>query len=302
MQPGPILVTGGSGQLARALQEAGGARNLRRVGRPGFDFDRLEEVPGLLRAVAPALIINAAAYTAVDRAEIEPEAADRANHQGPAVLAAYCAEAGIPLIHVSTDYVFDGLKGAPYVETDPTSPSGVYGATKLAGERAVLAGCAPSIVLRTTRVYAATGKNFVLTMLKAASRHNRLRVVADQIGNPTAAPDLAAAIMGIVDRLAGGWQAGYGGVFHAAGSGSTSWHGLACAVFQAAGSHGLAPPQVEPIATADWPTPARRPPDSRLDCGRLEAVFGQRLPDWDKSLPAIIDRVFTDASPAPVAG
>ncbi len=153
-------------------------------------------------------------------------------------------------------------------------------------------------MLRTSWVYAATGKNFVLTMLKAATRDRRLRVVADQIGCPTAAPDLAAAILGIVDRLDGGWQAGYAGVFHAAGSGSTSWHGLATATFAAASTYGLAPPEIDPIATVDWPTPARRPPDSRLDCRRLEQVFGQRLPDWQMTLPAVIAQVFTGSAAA----
>ncbi len=299
MQGGPILVTGGSGQLARALLDAAGShagqsRPVHVAGRPDFDFDQPDRLPALLAKMAPSLVINAAAYTAVDRAETEPEAADRANHLGPAMLAAYCAQAGIPLIHVSTDYVFDGLKGAPYTEADPTNPTGVYGATKLAGERAVLAACERAMVLRTSWVYGAVGKNFVLTMLNAATRNRKLRVVADQIGNPTAASDLAAAILGIVARLEDGWLPEYAGLFHASGTGSTSWHGLATAAFAAAAAHGLTPPEVEPIATADWPTPVRRPPDSRLDCRRLEQVFGQRLPPWDVTLGLVVERMFTD--------
>ncbi len=292
-----ILVIGGSGQLARALEARADGRALRRVGRPEIDFDAPDfdapdGLPAALAAAAPRLVVNAAAYTAVDKAESEPDAAMRANRDGPAALAAWGAGTGIPLIHVSTDYVFDGLKGAPYVETDPTSPGGVYGATKLAGEQAVLAACPRAIVLRTSWVYAATGRNFILTLLNAAAKTGILRVVADQTGCPTAAPDLADAILGIADRIGEGWQDGYGGVFHAAGSGATSWHGLAVALFAAAARHGMATPRIDAIATADWPTPARRPPDSRLDCGRLGRVFGLRLPDWQVALARVVDDIF----------
>lgn len=292
-----ILVIGANGQLARALAERAGHRALRCVGRPGIDFDAPDGLPATLDGVLcgdpPALVVNAAAYTAVDRAETEPEAAARSNHHGPAMLAAACARAGIPFIHVSTDYVFDGLKGAPYVETDPTSPSGVYGATKRAGEQAVLAACKQAMVLRTSWVYGAHGRNFVLTLLAAAARTDTLRVVADQFGCPTAAPELALAILAVADRLAAtGWHARYGGVFHAAGSGSTSWHGLATALFDAAAAHGMTRPAIVPITTAEWPTPVRRPPDSRLDCTRLAETFGVALPHWQDSLPCIVDQVF----------
>ena len=292
MSGGPILVTGGTGQVAHALERLAGGRAMLRVGRPGFDFDHPERVRPALREVAPSVIVNAAAYTAVDKAESEPDAADRANHLGPALLAAYCAEVGIPLIHISTDYVFDGLKGTPYVEADATSPTGVYGATKLAGERAVAASGARAVVLRTSWVYAASGRNFVLTMLNAAKKTSTLRVVADQRGCPTAADDLAAAILAIADRLATGWDDALGGVYHAAGSGEATWHGLAEAVFARAERHGLARPTVTPIATADWPTPARRPPDSRLDCGKLRLAFGLVLPDWRDSVDRTVDAVF----------
>ncbi|MBV8615893.1 MAG: dTDP-4-dehydrorhamnose reductase [Acetobacteraceae bacterium] len=281
-----ILVTGGAGQLATALAAAGGER-VRRVGRPAFDFDRPESVEAAFRAASPAVIVNAAAYTGVDAAETDAEAAFRANRDGPALLARLCAASGARLIHVSTDYVFDGLKGAPYDEADPTSPQGVYGASKLAGEQAVLAECPSAVVLRTSWVYSPTGKNFVRTMLAAARRTNRLRVVADQRGCPTTAADLADAILAVAGRLGG--QAG---VFHAAGTGWTTWHGLARATFEEAARHGLAPPEVEAIKTADWPTPARRPPDSRLDCGRLAATFGVRLPHWRDSLRATVDAIF----------
>ena len=280
------MVTGGAGQLATALAAAGGER-VRRVGRPDFDFDRPESVETVFRAAAPSLVVNAAAYTAVDAAETDAEAAFRANRDGPALLARLCAASGARLIHVSTDYVFDGLKGAPYDETDPTSPQGVYGASKLAGEEAVLRECPSAVVLRTSWVYSPTGKNFVRTMLTAARRTNRLRVVADQRGCPTTAADLANAILAVAERLDG-----RAGVFHAAGTGWTTWHGLARATFEEAARHGLAPPEVEAITTADWPTPARRPPDSRLDCGRLAAMFGVRLPHWRDSLCATVDAIF----------
>jgi len=289
-----VLVTGGSGQLATALVAAARGRSLdlRRVGRPEFDFDRPDSVTAAFAAAAPWMVINAAAYTAVDAAEADAEAARRANRDGPALLARLCAAAGAQFVHVSTDYVFDGLKGAPYVETDPTSPTGVYGATKLEGEQAVLAALPGALVLRTSWVYAASGRNFVLTILNAARKTDRLRVVADQRGCPTTAADLAAAILAIAERVATG-QAAPGGIYHAAGRGWTTWHGLACATFIEASRHGAPVPAVDAITTADWPTPARRPPDSRLDCGKLARTFGLRLPDWRQSLGRTVDAIFS---------
>ena len=293
----PILVTGGAGQLASSLDALARARGVpvSRVGRPDFDFDRPESIEAVFRVTRPSLVVNAAAYTAVDAAESDAAAADRANHAGPARLAALCAAAGVPLIHVSTDYVFDGRKPAPYVETDPTAPQSVYGATKLAGEQAVLASGAQAIVMRTAWVYSATGKNFIRTMLNAAQRiqaqgEGRLRVVADQHGCPTSADDLADAILNIVANiLSDGWQPGFGGVVHAAGAGATTWHGLAMATFEAASRHGRPIPAVDAIATAEYPTPAPRPANSRLDCTRLEHIFGQKLPPWRDSVDRVVD-------------
>ncbi len=294
LSPGSILVTGGSGQLATALMHAAGHRPLLRVGRPEFDFDRPDGVRALLHAAAPQLIINAAAYTAVDKAETDFDAAARANTDGPRILAEYCAATGIPLIHVSTDFVFDGRKGTPYVETDATCPASVYGSTKCRGEEAILATGARAVILRTAWVYAATGRNFVLTMLNAAKKTDQLRVVADQTGCPTAAVDLADAILAIVDRLAeAGWLDDWGGIYHAAGSGATTWHGLATATFEEASRYGVAVPTVTPIATADWPTPARRPADSRLDCGKLAGTFGITLPHWRDALSRTITAACT---------
>lgn len=286
-----ILVTGGTGQLATALRAAAPDR-VRLAGRPDFDFDRPETIAAAFHGAAPALVVNAAAYTAVDKAETDQEAAYRANRDGPAALAGLCAAADVPLIHVSTDYVFDGAKGAPYAETDPVSPQSVYGASKLAGEEAVLAACPRAIVLRTSWVYAPTGRNFVRTMLNLGRGRDRLSVVADQKGCPTTATDLAAAILAIADHIdVSGWRPAYAGVFHAAGTGWTTWHGLATAVFEEAARHGAPVPRIDPITTADWPTPAKRPADSRLDCGKLADVFGVALPPWRDSLRRTIDAI-----------
>ncbi len=297
----PILITGGTGQLALALEGAARAGGLPaiRIGRPAFDFDQPDSIQAGFQGVNPSLVLNAAAYTAVDAAEDDAEAAARANRDGPATLAALCAAAGIPLLHVSTDYVFDGLKGAPYVETDPTAPQGVYGATKLAGEQAVLASGARALILRTSWVYAPTGKNFVRTMLNAALKTSHLRVVADQQGCPTAAEDLAEAMIAIAARiLADGWQDAFAGIFHAAGTGSTTWHDFAVTIFAEAARHGRPIPTVEAIATADWPTRAHRPADSQLDCARLERVFGLRLPPWRESVTRTVDTLLRAAPSA----
>jgi len=283
-----VLVTGGTGQLASSLA-ARAPGEVTRVGRPRFDFDRPGTIAETFWSVQPSLVVNAAAWTGVDAAETNADAAMRANRDGPAALAALCREAHIPLIHVSTDYVFDGSKGAPYVETDATNPTGVYGASKLAGERAALDTWDRTVVLRTSWVYAALGKNFVRTMLNAALKADTLRVVGDQKGCPTTADDLADAILAIVARLRTEWKPDFAGVFHAAGEGWTTWHGLAVATFQEAARHGRPMPAVQAIATADWPTPARRPADSRLDCSKLADIFGVRMPPWRPSLARTVD-------------
>jgi dTDP-4-dehydrorhamnose reductase len=295
----PILIAGESGQLGVALGEAAPSHGLavRQFDRPVLDFDRPASIAAVFAESTPWLVINAAAYTAVDAAEDDSAAAFRANRDGPAEMARLCEAAGIPLIHVSTDYVYDGLKGSPYVESDPTAPQGVYGASKLAGDQAVLAGCSRAIVLRTSWIYSPIGKNFVRTMLSVAQRTDRLRVVADQKGCPTSAPDLADAILTIAARIAtDGWQDRYAGLYHAAGTGWTTWHDLAVATFQEAVRHRGPVPAVDPITTGEWPTRAQRPPDSRLDCGRLEAMFGLRLPPWRDGLARTIDAVFATAA------
>ncbi|MCQ8239467.1 dTDP-4-dehydrorhamnose reductase [Rhizosaccharibacter radicis] len=293
---GPVLVTGGSGQVATSLERLGGPR-IRRVGRPQLDFDRPDSIAETFRSVAPVAVVNAAAWTAVDAAENEPEGAARANRDAPEILARLCAEAGIPLIHISTDYVFDGDKGAPYTEADPTSPTGVYGRTKAEGEQAALAANPRTVVLRTSWVYSATGKNFVRTMINAGEKNPVLRVVGDQQGSPTSADDLAEAVLRIVALIErDGWKPDYAGIFHASGTGETTWHGLAVAALERAAHHGRTMPDVQAIRTADWPTPARRPADSRLDCDKLHRVFGVRLPEWRTSLDRTVDRLLSPAA------
>lgn len=266
------------------------------IGRPTFDFDQPESIEATFHRATPRLVVNTAAYTAVDNAEREIDAAYRANRDGPRILAGLCAKAGIPLIHISTDYVFDGQGPTPYIETDPVGPQGVYGASKLAGEQAVLASGCKAIILRTSWVYAEYGKNFVRTMLNVGKTRDRVSVVADQRGCPTLASDLADAILAIIARIdATGWQDSYQGIFHAAGSGETTWFDLATATFQEASRYEPRVPEVLPISTADYPTPAKRPANSRLDCARLQAIFGIRLPLWRESLARTVDRIYATA-------
>lgn len=296
-----ILVTGGRGQVATELSRLGGA-DVTVVGRPEFDFDHPETIDASVARAGPRLVINAAAYTAVDAAESDQDAAARANHDGPARLAQLCQHREIPLIHISTDYVFDGRKGVPYIETDPPSPQGVYGASKLAGEDAVLNACSRAVILRTAWVYAPRGKNFLLTMLNAAKKVSKLRVVADQRGSPTPAEDLAATILAL-PFIRGPWRDDYRGIFHATAAGDTTWFGFASAIFRDAAQYGIPIPEIEPITTADWPTPARRPPDSRLDCAKLARVFNRRLPTWEDGLARTVARVFVaDAIVSHAAG
>ena len=282
-----ILITGATGQLGRALVAEARARQLDvlAVSRPEFDLAAPATIDACFAQAKPDLVINAAAYTAVDAAETDREAAQAGNHTGPEHLARLCAAHNVPLIQISTDYVFDGTKGAPYVETDPTHPTGVYGLTKRDGENAVRATGAKAIILRTAWVYAPYGKNFLRTMLNAAQRTPVLRVVADQHGTPTAAPDLTAVILDIAEKIrASGWQEEFAGIFHATNDGATTWHGFACAIFEEAKAFGHPVPRIDPITTADWPTPAKRPADSRLDCTKLRRVFGCALPPWRESL------------------
>jgi len=286
-----ILVTGRGGQLATGLAEALPAQGFETllVGRPEFDFDDATTVAAAFDAAAPDAVVNCAAWTAVDAAEEQEPAAFRANALGPAMVAAHCAARGIPLIQISTDYVYDGRKGAPYVETDAPSPLGAYGRTKLAGDWAALAGNPRTVVLRTAWVFAPMGNNFVRTMLRVGAERPELRIVADQQGSPTAAPDLADAIAAVLRCIAdGGWRDAYRGVFHATGAGFTTWHAFATAIFAAArGSR----PVLHAITTAEYPTKAVRPADGRLDQSKLHEVFGVQLPPWQDGLARVMARL-----------
>lgn len=283
-----ILVTGRGGQLATGLEAALPAHGFEPllVGQPEFEFDAPETIAAAFDAARPDAVVNCAAWTAVDAAEDQEAAAFRANALGPALVAAHCATRDIPLIQISTDYVYDGRKGAPYLESDAPNPLGAYGRTKLAGEWAAFAGNPRTLVLRTAWVFSPVGNNFLRTMLRVGAERPELRVVADQHGSPTAAPDLADAITAVLARIRhDGWQEAYRGVFHATGSGTTTWHGFAEAIFaQARGPS----PVVRAIATADYPTKAARPADGRLDCGQLASTFGVRLPSWQDGLTRVL--------------
>jgi dTDP-4-dehydrorhamnose reductase len=286
-----ILVTGQGGQLATGLQEALPAQGFEAllVGQPDFEFDKPETVVAHFAALQPDAVVNCAAWTAVDAAEDDEAGAFRANALGPALIARLCAEAAIPLIQISTDYVYDGLKGAPYVETDAPNPLGAYGRTKLAGEWAALAANPQTVVLRTAWVFAPVGRNFVKTMLAVGATRPELRVVADQHGHPTAAPDLADAIAAVLERIhATGWQPQYRGVFHAMAAGSVTWHGFAEAIFAAAQPYGGPMPKVHPIETHEYPVKATRPADGRTDATKLRDTFGVKLPTWQQGLQRVM--------------
>jgi len=286
-----ILVTGRGGQLATGLEAALPAQGFEAVlvGQPEFEFDKPETVIAAFHALKPDAVVNCAAWTAVDAAEDDEAGAFRANALGPALLGRLTREAGIPIIQISTDYVYDGLKGAPYLEIDAPNPLGAYGRTKLAGEWAAQTANPRCIVLRTAWVFAPTGRNFLRTMLAIGGQRPELRVVADQWGSPTAAPDLADAIAAILARIRSeGWRDDLAGTYHATGGGFTNWHSFAEAIFTEAAQHGGPRPKVHPITTDDYPTKAKRPADGRLDNGKLLRVFGVALPAWEAGLARVM--------------
>lgn len=287
-----ILLTGKNGQvgweLARALLPLG---RIHAFDHAGLDLADAAALRRKLDEVRPEAIVNAAAYTAVDRAESEPERAEAVNAAAPAVLAQWAAAHGALLVHYSTDYVFDGAKAAPYVESDPTHPLGVYGRSKLAGETAIRAAGCDHLVFRTSWVYAARGSNFLRTILRLAAEREELRVVNDQNGAPTWARLVAEATahalrQAMQERRGGTFESG---LFHLAAGGETSWHGFARAIVE--GRPGLRVKTVRPIATAEYPTPARRPANSRLDTGAFRARFGLELPDWREGLRLCLEEL-----------
>ncbi|MGY0834715.1 dTDP-4-dehydrorhamnose reductase [Azospirillum argentinense] len=300
-----VLILGTSGQVGTELMRAAWPQGTELVGlaRPDVDMARPETVEAAVAAHAPDLVVNATAYTAVDKAESDQETAFAVNRDGPARLAASCAACGIPLIHISTDYVFDGTKPAPYAEDDPVAPLGVYGASKEAGEAAVRAALPQHVILRTSWVYAAHGANFVKTMLRFGREREEMRVVADQHGAPTAAADIAAAIVTIAERIAAGSGADGvptgvpgdipWGTYHFTGAGETTWHGFAERIFQRLEAATGRRPRLQAITTADYPTPARRPANSRLDCARIRSAFGIEAPRWEDSLDRVLDELLS---------
>jgi dTDP-4-dehydrorhamnose reductase len=284
-----IAVTGRKGQLVSSLLEraSGTTHELVPVGRPLLDLTSLDTIAPALMSVSPDLIVSAAAYTAVDQAELEPALAKAINAEGAGKVAEAAAKMGIPIIHVSTDYVYDGAKTSPYVETDLPAPRTVYGITKLQGEVRVGAANGDSVILRLGWLYSPFGRNFVRTMLDVAATRNSVRVVADQRGGPTSGLDVADAILRIGERMCMDSCPALRGVFHVSPQGEATWAELAARIFAAAES----PCGVERIKTSKYPMRAARPANSRLSSGKLLQVYGIALPHWTESLDACVKRL-----------
>lgn len=284
MKPLKVLVCGRNGQLAQALPRAlQGIGEVHLLGRAELDMAYPEQLRETVRQLAPGLIINAAAYTAVDQAESEAELAFAINAHSPGVLAEEAARLGVPLIHYSTDYVFDGSKATPYTEQDLPNPLGVYGRSKLAGEQAVAAVGAEHLILRTSWVYSQHGRNFLLTMQRLLQTQPQLRVVDDQIGAPTWAGTLATSTRKLIER----WQAGHAGAwgtYHLTAQGETSWFGFAQAIADHLKARGLPCAELLPIPSSEYPTPARRPLNSRLACTQLALEWQVSQPHWRQAL------------------
>ena len=277
-----ILISGHTGQVAQALQHALADHQLLSLGRQVFDLEQPASLRETILRERPQLLINAAAYTAVDLAEQEPERAFAINAEAPGAMARACAELGIPLIHYSTDYVFDGSKNGAYHESDATHPLGVYGASKLAGEQAVAASGCEHLILRTSWVYSRQGRNFLLTMQRLLQEREELKVVNDQIGAPTWAGSIAAASAELIQA----WQQGnrHWGTYHLTNQGQTSWFGFAQAIAEHLRAAGKPCARLLPIPSSDYPTPARRPLNSCLDGTRLAHDWNLRLADWRQAL------------------
>ncbi|KAA9013025.1 dTDP-4-dehydrorhamnose reductase [Sphingobium limneticum] len=289
-----IAVTGRVGQVVTSLIERGAAAGYEVValGRPELDLADPASVAKALECAVPDVIVSAAAYTAVDKAENESEIAHAINGAGAGAVAQAAKRLSVPLIHISTDYVFDGTLDRPYRESDLTNPSGVYGISKLAGEQAVLATYADnSVILRVAWVYSPYGGNFVKTMLRLAGDRDEVSVVADQVGNPTSALAIADAILQVATNMVADSSPALRGLFHMTAQGEGSWADLAEAVFAASAVRGGPSATVRRIGTGDYPTPASRPANSRLDSGLIAQVHNVTLPDWRVSLSDVMDRL-----------
>lgn len=286
-----VLVVGRQGQVARALVRRAPKHGVEvvAVGRPSLDLERPDTIASTIAASAPDIVINAAAFTAVDAAETKRERAFAVNAVGAEALALAAAEAGAGIVHLSTDYVFAGDKSSAYNEDDPTDPKTVYGASKLEGEARVRAANPRSVIVRTAWVYDAEGQNFVRTMLRLARTRDQISVVRDQVGCPTYADDLADSLLAIVRQ-----NADRAGLYHCTGSGETSWAGFAEEVFRLSRARGGPSARVLPIPTIEYPTPARRPANSRLDCAKLAAHYDVRMRSWQDALTDCIDAIVED--------
>jgi len=285
-----LLITGCDGQVGTELTRQSRALGwtVKAVDRDGLDITDLEAVNNAVCVFKPDAVVNAAAYTAVDKAERDRDAAFAVNRDGPKNLAVVCSDLDIPLIHYSTDYVFDGSKSDAYVESDPVAPLGVYGESKLAGELAVGEFCSKHLILRTSWVFSSHGNNFVKTMLRLGAERKELGVVADQCGKPTSASDIARLTLRILPGTKDSW-----GIYHLAQPEVTSWHGFAEAIFDEASKQGmlLKVGEVRTIRTSDYPTPAGRPSNSALHCDKLETIFGASIKPWRKSLVEVIREI-----------
>jgi len=288
-----IAVTGHEGQVARSIMERASTRenvSLVAIGRPELDLAQPEMIKSALAGAQADLIVSAAAYTAVDQAEDQPELAHVINAEGAGAVAAAAAELGVPVIHLSTDYVFDGKSKQPYREDDQPAPLGIYGASKLAGEKAVADANPHHIILRTAWVYSPFGKNFIKTMLRLAADCDEIAVVADQWGNPTSALDIADAILHIASRLQASGEERWG-IYHLTGRGAVNWADFARYVFDTSSAHGGPHARVRDIATSDYPTKAHRPANSQLSNEKLAAAFGYAMPQWQESTRATVQRL-----------
>ena len=300
-----ILVTGATGQVGGALVDVlGPLFPVIATGRDQLDLARPTDIGAALDRIAPSLVINPAAYTAVDRAEDERPLAFQVNAEAAGTIARWAAARGVPLIHFSTDYVFDGVNNRPWREDDPTNPLSVYGASKLAGEDAIRSAGGPHLIIRTSWVYAARGANFLRTIARLGRERRELRIVADQCGAPTSARLIAEVVASMLRQDLAAVQerfAASGNLVNVAGSGETSWHGFAVAVVGGLKARGvtLAVENIVPIATADYPTKARRPANSRFDLTRLHEVFRITTPEWHVALEPELDRLAAELTAHP---
>ncbi len=291
------VVTGLSGQVVSALVERADIRDeieILPIGRPDLDLANPDTIQKALAAARPDVIISAAAYTAVDQAETNEAAAFTVNATAPGEIGKLARALGVPVVHLSTDYVFDGEKATPYEETDTVNPLGVYGRSKLEGERLLAAATGDYAILRTAWVYSPFGKNFLRTMLRLAQDRDGLNVVADQYGNPTSALDIADGVLLVAQNLLASRNEHLRGIFHMTGSGEASWADFATEIFRVSGAQGGPIAKVTPIPSSSYPTPARRPKNSRLDCGKLVSAHNVRLPDWKSSTAAVISRLLAN--------